>query len=1841
MDRDGNPEPLYTPNNARTWVSREVIDSSLPASKLNSANKKLLEEGDGACYTPCGTPGCTLPHGHLGLHSFERSTELQSKSAYQLAKDRGEAEEQRRTAFPNLTCMYSYPISDEELYSEHASEERMRDLLESPVVHPSNRELAMQFLEYMWKDTSIQVSDDPEKWITFKAGLHKRTQQTQQKPTSRKREKYETRHLRVRKTVDGKTVEFVKDPLDSIVESHGNYDARFYNFRQRCALPPYECRDDLKQCYGVLRLGLSRLFSKPLSSSQKKMDAERRYTASKMRDMLSITQNRRKPATDVQIRELLATGVIDAEDARDMRTGKPPSTVLKSGTRQSFDDMFYRPGIGQDAGDTYRLLMRERKKLHWECSASPFPGGREFRNHALSAALLTKLRGWRSAHPRPGDVSEADIRFTEEEFESLHLPDFGLKDYVALEDDGDGRDGAAVYCRPKSGSSSHVRSAQAGVKQAMGKKDRDDVEVDYALKMERVRESDAKKRAAEGRRTATEIWNQQPVREVLTFFDAHTDAKVAASKSVFYSLLASAGVPGLPKWRKALSGLYDSALSLWLREGQPSPSSGRSWDDIVTRVQAMLVDATKASPSRMMWNDVGGGAAKQGEWLAKQAGQNAARRLRSVYETGYEFPAWSLVEPDSTRYAGSARVLYHDGDDRSLVQQLVTEREPANVGMVPHYDLSTMQREFGWSTSKYARNPSPRTVLYPNLATYARVALSSSSANGGLKLRGYVHVTNLIGFAFDSVKQPDYQYFVRKGRVDESSLVRAYSRVWWLALQSTRMHIPSAQGRRMTFIGLGADAFRRLIEEQYPNQESFRSSVLRPSLAVAQAEYDRMYPNDPISIVDNPRIPAGIDMSDSATTMYLNAWDPHSIVGNGNESDDSLDGWWGRSTSLAVNCWPLSNPRIKYIPVPPPSGAPTIGKRKTSGTGGQCTIDAESSVVISKRRYCSGPVPPILSINDIKGDSAFSISKPERGVVSDSCVGKVSSLYPYQRLVGGWVTPDNGRNLAVIHGTGTGKTCTMVAIVAAFRRNLLLPVNEWTRIVFVAPNKNLAGFYNTVIQGCGVMETVDQPGASSRSSRLKCESLGIYGYSYAEFANRVMDVGRDKSSGHGDNHPLSGKFPLKGIVRGSGGSNGSGGSGAGQGAQKFLVICDEAHYLLSPEVTAGGDAERKDSETLSKAYSELKRWVTEGSVQVVLFTATLIKREAWEAGKALDLLIKGNGNRIADSKDAFEREYMKPKHGLAKLKKQAAGLISYFDGSSDTSKFPVKIKTRSELKAQKQFMDDKLWSSLQSIPFGYSSDKTLSKFGFVCVPASEEQYVGWGKALCGQVNSNASEIKEQNEKRAQLKQAADKVDNDKREAKDKIRALRGEFSDLYKRIKEMKRNGKTGKRYQNLVSKAEDMKQRIGTYKDEQQGRKVEKQSLKAQRDEKNRELKDCKLPSPVTDLDTGITYMQARLLSGEVFNVDTLIRASNVIYDKFNNKTTSAVVWKEPRFDKLRACEQQDMWEEDDGGDGGDGYGKMNSLVHRCLGKGSDYLRSYLSDPVSGASPKLCALIRNLDHLPGKQFVFTTCPSLGGTASISACLWCDGYVQLSFKPSKKRGLQWTSFGRDPPLRGVEVVNSKLSDALRTGTAFKEEALKEMGVDVNALTDESYVKVKVGHGSDGSDGSDGSEVEYFTTKREWKVDEKASSGSRKRFMVLPTTSNLELLTAMLSYYNSESNAMGDECKVCVAGKSYAQGIDAPSNFVHMVDSPREMATREQAESRGARSCGHRFLDTRWWFTVILYYATTRPDSATHLLTDGEATAHAVEQAREYRLVNDALRESAIDSGMWTALPGNP
>lgn len=57
-----------------------------------------------------------------------------------------------------------------------------------------------------------------------------------------------------------------------------------------------------------------------------------------------------------------------------------------------------------------------------------------------------------------------------------------------------------------------------------------------------------------------------------------------------------------------------------------------------------------------------------------------------------------------------------------------------------------------------------------------------------------------------------------------------------------------------------------------------------------------------------------LEDADLDTTMYVNAWDPWSLIGNGNERDGSLDGFWGRSSNMAVLGWLPTNPDMIFCP---------------------------------------------------------------------------------------------------------------------------------------------------------------------------------------------------------------------------------------------------------------------------------------------------------------------------------------------------------------------------------------------------------------------------------------------------------------------------------------------------------------------------------------------------------------------------------------------------------------------------------------------------------------------------------------------------------------------------------------------------------------------------------------------------------------------------------------------------------------------------------------------------------------------------------------------------------------
>jgi hypothetical protein len=59
-------------------------------------------------------------------------------------------------------------------------------------------------------------------------------------------------------------------------------------------------------------------------------------------------------------------------------------------------------------------------------------------------------------------------------------------------------------------------------------------------------------------------------------------------------------------------------------------------------------------------------------------------------------------------------------------------------------------------------------------------------------------------------------------------------------------------------------------------------------------------------------IPDVLEVEDLDEVAFVNAWDPWSLIGNGNERDFSLDGAWGRISNMAVLGWSETNPFIQW-----------------------------------------------------------------------------------------------------------------------------------------------------------------------------------------------------------------------------------------------------------------------------------------------------------------------------------------------------------------------------------------------------------------------------------------------------------------------------------------------------------------------------------------------------------------------------------------------------------------------------------------------------------------------------------------------------------------------------------------------------------------------------------------------------------------------------------------------------------------------------------------------------------------------------------------------------------------
>ncbi len=255
---------------------------------------------------------------------------------------------------------------------------------------------------------------------------------------------------------------------------------------------------------------------------------------------------------------------------------------------------------------------------------------------------------------------------------------------------------------------------------------------------------------------------------------------------------------------------------------------------------------------------------------------------------------------------------------------LVSRRDLTNIENRQYLDKELYNKIVGeYYKSGYTEYYNKTGELADNIGIYCRAPLINSELK--------VHIFNSIALGFDVNTQPDFRYYRRKNW-DITELSDRLSLTFTYVFQCAK----KLNLNKIVLSHVGGGWFSKL----YPNDyNSLYISALEKSLEYFYTKNSDIIKNIKLSMMGNPEknlleeinkmfkkreltkhltinsvgyVP---DIMDNEETLYQNAWDPHSYVGNGNKGDNSLDGFIGRNVLMHYLCSGLTNKNIEYIKI--------------------------------------------------------------------------------------------------------------------------------------------------------------------------------------------------------------------------------------------------------------------------------------------------------------------------------------------------------------------------------------------------------------------------------------------------------------------------------------------------------------------------------------------------------------------------------------------------------------------------------------------------------------------------------------------------------------------------------------------------------------------------------------------------------------------------------------------------------------------------------------------------------------------------------------------------------------
>lgn len=283
--------------------------------------------------------------------------------------------------------------------------------------------------------------------------------------------------------------------------------------------------------------------------------------------------------------------------------------------------------------------------------------------------------------------------------------------------------------------------------------------------------------------------------------------------------------------------------------------------------------------------------------------RDEANKLNNIYYSEFRFNIYVDYSKLINLFKYT-RIYYPKNNNLSIIKKLIKEREPVNIGMQRGYDLEQMKKTYGWSTGYYGEYYSKYHSLAPNISLHSRVLFTNSIYN--------INIIHVIAYAFDSIKQPDYQYIINQMEPHKrpDMIIKRFTHIFNVISKC----MDDFDYKYVFLSKFGTGNFATLYKDSIGYGSSRLLQLYNKSLQMSNLINKKIYliKTFPTNNSELNRTVFRIEKSANLQTLldkilFVNAWDPWSIPGNGNKGDESLDGYVGRSTTSAICGWTFCN----------------------------------------------------------------------------------------------------------------------------------------------------------------------------------------------------------------------------------------------------------------------------------------------------------------------------------------------------------------------------------------------------------------------------------------------------------------------------------------------------------------------------------------------------------------------------------------------------------------------------------------------------------------------------------------------------------------------------------------------------------------------------------------------------------------------------------------------------------------------------------------------------------------------------------------------------------------------